>query len=359
MTDTIEYAFSPEKIIKGLRALTDCRPVTDFIDAVKVRDFQFMGRSDLLKEIDLIQRKAIRAAIKKKDKFLIHKIRQFDMDKFRGYLRFAQIYNFNNDEYYEPRFFKAFDLLKSGTRIVLVNATFDEEWFIELLDRYASEGNPSLTYRIHSAEAVNKKTRVYKITKSSFSKAGYDQKKVEPYVEGIVKAYGGDAGVVTYKENTQQNVITGKKEFCGLPALNFGNTSGLNEFENMGVGIIIGTYALSLRQKVELYNQFHPREKLDAAQFQPIIDEQVKKGSYPSLKGTELEPIERLFDDLQMYDAIHRFRGLIRNTKIFILGKVPARIMKEFSCKTIEEGQMKKWLKTAANTKKGKGKKKC
>jgi hypothetical protein len=98
--------------------------------------------------------------------------------------------------------------MKNGTRIVLVNATFDEELFRRLLERYASEGNIRPTYKIHTADVENKSTYVYQITKSAFSKANYDQQKVETYLKGIVKVYGTDVGVITYKDNTQKNMIT-------------------------------------------------------------------------------------------------------------------------------------------------------
>lgn len=274
------------------------------------------------------------------------------------------IYNYNNEAYYEPRLFKALDLIKNGTRIVLVNATFDEEWFNRLLDRYASEGNNRPTYKIHTEDVENKGTTVYRLTKSAFSKASFDPKnveiylkvkqKVEDYLKGIVKVYGIDVGVITYMGNTQQNVITDREEFCGLHAAHFGNTSGLNEFENMPVGIIIGTHALSLDQKVETYNQFFPTENLTVAQFQPIFTMQTAKGQYPSLKGTELEIIERVFDTLPRYDAIHRFRGLIDDKTIILMGNVPNKIIEEFTYIRKEEREIDLWLKKTKYTPKSK-----
>ena len=183
--------------------------------------------------------------------------------------------------------------------------------------------------------------------------AHQQDEKIETFLKGIVKVYGIDIGVITYKSNTQQNVLNEREEFCGLPASHFGNTSGLNEFENVKVGIIIGTLALSLDQKVELYNQFFPMENLDVAKFQPIIDA-IKKGQYPSLKGTELEIIERVFDTLPSYDAIHRFRGLNEPKEIILMGNVPNKIIKEFSYKRIEDGQVEPWLRKAKYTPKSK-----
>jgi hypothetical protein len=364
ITETIDYIFEPQEIIDALYVLPQYRTITDFIGAVNSRDFQFMSRLDVLDKVDSIQKTAIRAAIKESkisirkfkepNRELIEEIRKLDIDKLRGYLKFGSIYNFNKEAYYEPRLFKALDLIQNGTRIVLVNATFDEEWFNRLLDRYASEGNNRPTFKIHTADVENKGTKVYRLTKSAFSKAHYDQQKVETYLNGILKVYGTDAGVITYKDKTQKNMITDRLEFCGLPANYFGNTSGLNEFEDMDVGIIIGTHALSLEQKVENYNQFFPTENLTVAQFQPIIKMQTDKGQYPSLIGTELEIIERVFDTLPMYDVIHRFRGLNGNKTIITMGRVPAKIKEEFTFKTIEEYQVKGWLRTAKYTPKSK-----
>jgi hypothetical protein len=121
--------------------------------------------------------------------------------------------------------------------------------------------------------------------------------------------------------------------------MNFGNTSGLNNFENKKVLVIIGTYSLPVRDMVKKHNELF-NDNLNPKYYERIAEKQVEKHKYPNFKKTELEVIQRAEEDNELYDAIHRNRGLLSPKNIYVLGNVPPKIKDEFNYKPVNEDEI-------------------
>ncbi|MDO8726629.1 MAG: hypothetical protein Q7J35_11230 [Candidatus Methanoperedens sp.] len=303
----------------------------DFSNAVENKDYEFLEK--YINIAAHIKKEVIVNAIKKQDIDILKEVQKFDINMLKGYLKYGKIYNYNKEVYYEPRIYKAFDMAKAGTKIVLSHAGFDEQLFKDLLARYEREfpATDHLTFGIHTSNLENKDTKCYQITNKGFGRRKLEEKYVIDFLQKIDKIYKKkNVGVITYKEYTQYDATKKMDTAWGFEAAHFGDTSGLNKFENKDVLIIIGTYTLSIGEKVRKYNGLY-NASLNPSNF-PYVD----KGKFPDYIGTELEIIQRVEEENEMIDVIHRNRGLIHDRRIYVLGIVPERIKKELAFELIK-----------------------
>jgi len=207
------------------------------------------------------------------------------------------IYKYNKTEYSEPRIYKAFDLAKSGTKIVLLHAGFDQILFVDLLKRYNKEfGNSNLIYSIYTSEVKNKKTKCYQITEKGFWKRTFDKyykKEVEGFLIKLRRIYyKSDIYIITYKDHCIANLTNPEliervdqtnPEYTelayGFDSMHFGSTPGLNRFENKDVLVIIGTYSLNPEDKIKKYNELY-NENLEPKPYIDKAERIINEGKY-------------------------------------------------------------------------------
>ncbi|VVB93368.1 Uncharacterised protein [uncultured archaeon] len=352
ITETKQYKYEPASLITALSALKSeirIKKQTDLIErfneAVKNNDYKYLDAS--FSAIRKLKYSCLRRAVEERDKELIKGIKSLDLEMLGGYLKYGRIHAFDRDEYWEPQIFKAFNLAKKGTRVVLLHAGFDEELFKKLFERYENEfGKSGLTHKIYTSDVGNQETNCYHITGKAFGKSSFDhyyKKLAEDFLTKLNKKYNKDEiYIITFKKHCVSNLPKGKDAELsyGFDSMHFGDTSGLNKFEDKKVLVIIGTFSLPVRDMVEKYNGLFNQD-LNPPYFERIAERQVKEEhKHPDFRGTEIEIIQRVEKENEQYDVIHRTRGLRSPKEIYVLGIVPEKIKKEFSYIPVNENEI-------------------
>jgi hypothetical protein len=329
------YQYDEKAFIEGLQAFDDSKYLEQSIEAIRQRDWEYFlmpvvfTDDNVLTVLDILrikQRQALRENLKDTEK--LKQILKFNPDALEKCL------SHDVDRYPEPRMFHIFQIAQERP-VVLMHATFNPEIFQRLLERYQSE----LKVKVYTSKVKNKDTKVYRYTQRSFSKSQSSKNNeiLQKVLKGLRSIYGEDIGIITYKDLADMLSIS------GFDVDYFFNTAGLNRFQRKKALLIIGTPSISHSNKIQLYNElFNADLPEDYLKYDILYDVQVQH-QRPQYKGTKLEAIAEL-DNAEMYDAIHRSRGLIRNTEIHVLGNIPEKIYSEFSVTEVPEKEIDKVL---------------
>ena len=335
--ETNHYKYDEVAFEEGLAEFDDSEYLKQTIGAIETRDLDYFLKevypgATVLDILTKKQKKALRAAVEEEDTKRIKKILKFKADHLEKCL-IHQV-----DEYSEPVMFRVFEFAETRP-VVLTQATFNLKIFKQLIRRYVEEARietGEYKVRVYTSEIKNKNTKVYRYTKRSFSKSQIDREVdfIQKVVESLTRKYGDDLGVITYKTYAQG------MRMSGIDADHFFNTSGLNKFEGKKAILIIGTPSTKHEDKIKTGNRLLGTG-LDALYLQPEIEYDVSMrrkmpGSKTTYKDTELEAIAEM-DEAEMYDAIHRSRGLIQDAEIHVLGRVPDKIYEEFDVVEVSE----------------------
>lgn len=311
-------------IIKKALAFID----PDYIDLVLYRKYT----DDDVEYIKKRRLETLRIAAENEDYEVVQIVNQFDPQV----LEYCQ----RREVYYLPRIFRLFDLSKIKS-IVMLQASFHQYTFERLLQRYENEYwlPEEMRIEVYRSRVQNKNTKIYKITNSDYSKNvinRYRNEEIDSLLKKIVQAYGQDqVFVITSKEYISEDLISGKYVYKGIDAKWFGNISGLNEFEDKKVEIVIGTYRMPVKEFTELYNRLFD-EEVNAEEINVHAEVLSYNKEQFTYKGTPLEEFEGL-EVLTQYDVIHRSRGLLNDRIIFVFGLVPEDCQWEFEYKMVKK----------------------
>ena len=114
------------------------------------------------------------------------------------------------------------------------------------------------------------------------------------------------------------------KQFKNVKVETYGNLRGKNSLENCDVLFVIGTYSISKEDTVEIFRLWSGHK--------PTTDEFINSkphGGYYKYKDPELEVCRWLFEEYEMYQAIHRIRPLLAKKEVYVFGLVPKEIKQD------------------------------
>lgn len=346
---------------------------SSYITAVNKRNLSFFT---LRRQKNILNKywTAIDTALQNNDKKTLEKLREFNPSSFFEYLKWGNIYNFNKNKYGIPFYYYVFDALNINPdlKVVIMDASFNNRLFQYFLYSYNGEigfNNP-ISIQEYTTNEQNKKTIVFKMRpkawhpKASFT-SRYDDKYAEYWVpkhlKKIREIFGNEnVGIVTFKD------LGEKSKFLGFNVEYYGNLRSKNTFENTPVLVVLGhffppmiqsktdingikknglqdtinewflrnktTYSIvelksyiikkygtktkkSKEWRDKYFGDVWPRRYADEwgkTQFQP----KDKLKLYPA------KTIQDYFDD-EVYQAVHRSRGLQKNRIIFLYCWIP------------------------------------
>jgi len=350
--ETEEYCLDLEKTLDVMQTYDLPK---DLIWRVQYFEYDQDDLNYLRRERDRL----LRVAVQNEDFKVIPEIQRINVDALE-HCRYK-------NPYYLPRLFKVFEIAQEKP-VVLLHAGFVPPVFKRVLARYyqetlqvGSEAAETLRVKIYESTLQNKDTKIYRITNSDYSKNtvnNYKKSEIDTILRRIVDIYGKDrVGVLTYMQNVQKDAETGTYIFNGVKAGWFGNVSGLNEFEDVPVLVIVGSKRMSVDQVFEKYEQLFGEEvsEEDREWYKGQIKQRTGKGikhRYEPLdelgqalkkSRAKLKPIDSI-DAMEHYDAIHRSRGLLHDRTVFLLGALPEKCKNEFSIEEIRQTDIEKFF---------------
>lgn len=163
------------------------------------------------------------------------------------------------DTYYRPKLYTLFKLAQS-IPVVLMDATFNDELFTDLLNGYDGEFRikKSLNISIYKSQVRNEKSVIYKVNPDSwYPKASVIHKgkyaKAIEQVKALHNQYvemGKKVGIITFKDIEEAS-------FEGFETLHYGDLRGQNKFEKFDILILLGTYQINPKGIVQQHNQLY------------------------------------------------------------------------------------------------------
>ena len=173
--------------------------------------------------------------------------------KWRDIYKKSDSYEKSLKTYFEPYIYKLFELAES-IPIVLMDATFNEELFEDLLQGYDGEFviKNNFDVNIYYSHVENKESVIYRVNPTYWYPKSSATSGI---IQDIKKLYN-----IQVKKDKKVGIITFKDielQFEGFRILHYGNLRGKNEFENDDVLILLGTYQLNpigiIKEHNELY----------------------------------------------------------------------------------------------------------
>jgi hypothetical protein len=318
-------------------------------------------------------------ALRNKDKKKLEKLKDFNPSYLKEYFEWGNIYNFNKDKYGIPFYYYVFDALNINPdlKVVILDASYNDKLFKYFL--YSYNGEKGFTSNIvvqeYTTNETNKKSIVFKMKptawhpKASFKpKKKYDVKYAEKWVpkhiQTIREIFGEEnVGIITFKDLGEWSKL------LGFNVEYYGNLRSTNTFEKMPVLVVLGHF---FTPKIK-YKKDETDKKRDKKKgLIDIIDEWFLRDSttysmvelksmifkkygkktkrtkqwkekyfgetwprrYADERGKtqfnkrdpiKLKPVQAIqdyFDD-EIYQAVHRNRGLQKNRIIFLYCWIP------------------------------------
>lgn len=301
----------------------------------------------------------------------------------------CKLYTSELDKYYEPHVYNLFRQAEL-IPVILLDATFNQELFEDLLAGYDGEFGIKNTFdiTIYYSELFNIKSNVVKVNPKSWyprSSISYDQINKVKYMYKLHKELDEDMkiGIITHKRF--------KDHFKEFKVLTYGNQRGQNKLKECDILIILGTYQMPSRGIIEQHNKLYLTnlEVNEGGKYDDYIDErdyheyEVSKAMseieeciywypdmqlkpddakkhvpykfvdmrrqacdyyklYPDTEGIlhreniKLRLIESTMREDEMYQAINRARLFKIKKTVYVLGIIPERIENEFKCYDIK-----------------------
>ena len=384
-----EASFNPEEIIQWLELISNYSDMPrEFIDYMRERNYDYFIYGGF-EEIYGYYRDA------QEDAFLntrydivaqIGKIRPYNLGL---YFRFAETYeDFERNSYYIPVWYYAFEIINRDTPVVLLDASFNKDWFKYMLECFNGEVgfNNEISVKIYYTNVSNHNTIIYNMKHDNNIASWVPKQSVQRYImnwfpkhlKKIREIFGEEnVGLITFKEVSE---LKNPKYFELSSNQYFGNLRSSNAFENKRVIIILGTYFGS---KIHIFE--HLEKIFDIHNREQIVEEEERRREYErdglneffrplnpdSLYNTILNPKRRRrftdsdpvdfmgdrnhedYDnyvlpvlwlqsgiwDSEMYQAFHRNRGLQKNRIIFAYCWFPPQILKEFKIESVNRNK--------------------
>ena len=322
----------------------------------------------------------INEAENNRDNKLLTKATKYNPIEISEYLKWANIYNnFDREIYGLPYWYYAFDLVSKGILPVFLDATFNVLWFHYMLQCYHGEigfRKKPINLSIYGSRKDNFNTVVYSMRQSKSQFGGWYPKKsfIEKYknikewltedMKNIMDIFGAEnVGVIGFKD------FLDIPRTVGIKALSYGDLRSSNALEDVRVVVILGTFYGTKEQIHEQIYQLFYFDDMDnimekteeeddfrtvyvtegyGPESHSILMEKQRRyfyDKYPIDDIGELEigergdyytvkPVQWIQDAIwnnEIYQAIHRNRGLRKDRTIFVYGWFAPNINNEFT----------------------------
>ncbi len=305
------------------------------------------------------QRIALEQAIKDEKWEDVNTIKKLNIPKLKKWLYYYNIYGEIRD-YGEPNIYKLFDLARQGVKVIFSDATFSEEIFNRILERYTFEDNKiprselfkkyinpedleeepfkapkfskDVKINIYSSNLQNKENDVFWMWNTNQFTRGNINPEIPEYIRKAKRRFT-NVGIISYKElNDRKYPFEIIGEF-----IYFGGLRGVNSFEEKDAIFIIGTPFINSKKALKHYN----------ALFVENENESIKldlKSEYR--KELNFEYYQRYLIESEIYQAIHRTRPFGKSNKtIFIFGNILSKIREEFKVLELNKEQTEQYFK--------------
>jgi hypothetical protein len=360
-----------------------------FVQNVKRRNYKYFTPKRL-KSIRINYYKIIDQAVKKHDTKTLESIKGFNPSDFEKFIEWWNIYKSRfpkRDTFGIPYYYYAFDALKANSKlkIVILDASFHKRLFQYFLESYNGEKgfNRNIRVQIYFTNEENKDSIIFHMRpkawhpKANFTKKQYLEYTITWLPDHLNKIRGifgeENVGIITFQELAEGS------RTLGYNTEYYGNLRSKNVFENTPVLVVLGHFFPSdaeldpqgnpkisdvkrmidewfLRDKttyslIEL-KDYYEHSNLNKERWQRLmkrylgsiysrrlLDEPGKTQFNPSDK-LQIEPVQTIqdyFDD-EIYQAIHRNRGLQNKRIIFVycwippyIKQIPGQYQKVFS----------------------------
>ena len=255
-----------------------------------------------LAELRRIFQKGMNESIPDSGKFgLLAKVLR-DINNLTDYLKWKNIYK-NSDgyekdlkTYYEPYIYKLFELADS-IPIVLMDATFNEELFEDLLRGYDGEfGINNFDINVYKTCIKNKDSVVYRVNPTAW----YPKASLDGKIEDVKKLYnfhtqiGQKVGIITIKDVKEDY-------FDGFETLHYRNLRGKNQFENFDILILLGTPQPSVKGVIDTHNKLYLTNLAEYTEYYYELNE--GKGIIKSRKTVD----HAIQDIKDIYESVYLF----------------------------------------------------
>ena len=265
----------------------------------------------------------------------IKKLSKFNIYDIIKSLKFQRMYNNEIDAWTEPSLYKIFDIAQ-GAKVVLLNATFNESVFEDMLSSYSAEIGitKKIRVKIFYTQLSNKDTKVYRVNPNayfpSFTLDRGGIKEISNHVHVIANQIGAEnVGVVSLsKYNKIGSLIDETFLDTGLDSLHFGGSKGRNTLESKKCLVISGSFING--GTVDIYNSLY----LDQLKQDDCKSKKVENGKifeYDPILHPKLNLVQHVLNEGEIIDAYNRNRGLIHpNRSIVSFSHIPEQIYHDF-----------------------------
>lgn len=282
---------------------------------------------ELIEEHGNIETEAWEEDIKKLSKFNIYNIIKS--------LKFQRMYNNEIDTWTEPGLYKIFDIAQ-GAKVILLNATFNESVFEDMLSSYSAEIGitKKIRVKIFYTQLTNKDTKVYRVNPNayfpSFTLDRGGIKEISNHVHVISNQINPEnVGVISLsKYNKTGSLVSESFLDTGLDSLHFGGSKGRNTLESKKCLVIAGSFING--GTIDIYNSLY----LDQLKQNECKIKKVDNGKifeYDPIMHPKLNLVQNVLNEGEILDSYHRNRGLIHeNRSIVAFSHIPAQIYHDF-----------------------------
>lgn len=305
-------------------------------NAIVLRNWKFLENN--FNKINAFQHKLIEEAIECEDLKSVRELLRFNLDIIIESFKYTKLYPdnyknlFGNIKWYKPYLYYIFKLCQT-TKVVMTCATFNLKFFTDMLEFYNGEFilNKPIKIKIYDSNISNKETIVAKIGDGWFPNLRLPT-KIKQHLEILVSELGSaNIGIVCNKEHSKVNDVRTFYKGTEIECNTYGASAGNNNLENKPILTIIGSYITNIGALLIDYNRLY-KDILSEEILQNIGDQEfyarkmINKESYPNLHNYQI-----IKDVCEMYDAMHRSRGLLSPKYIICFCDVPDKIKEEFN----------------------------
>jgi hypothetical protein len=266
-------------------------------------------------------------------------------EEIETYCKQAQAHGFRN-QFATPALFRLFDYVfknkteDSEPQLKIIEAKPNMDFLKILADRYYKEEKVTVNFEPDGFEPslIDRGSVVYRMGRKgswypigeSIEKNKDTQKRIKRRILGILEQsynnFDQEIGVVMKKPKPEDELERNMRrfvpdEFKNVKVETFGNLRGKNSLENCNPLFVIGTYSINKENMAQLFSFWFAR---DPSTIQLVEEE--PHGDYYHYVDPDLEILRKLFEDYEMYQAIHRVRPWLSKKEVYVFGVVPKEI---------------------------------
>jgi len=373
----------------------------EYIEAINQNNITYFT-DRILRRIRKRQNERIEELLEIKNYEELTNISKLDIFELQDYIRVGKNYNYNRTSYGVPYYYYGFDAVNRGSKIVLLDATLLKNLFKYFLYSYNGEigFNKDIRVNIYKTNISNKNTIVFRMKpkgwhpKISFTDKkylGYTNKWLPFHLRKIREIFGeNNVGIITFK------IIGERCKLLGYNTEYYNNLRSKNNFTNKPVLVILGHFFPpmveydnngNLKKKgiIEMMDDWFLRDSdtFSIVELQEHVQNHLRRNPDTYERSWEiwrkrftgksaprryidepnrttftegdilqLKPVKTVQDyfDNEIYQAIHRNRGLQNNRIIFLYCWIPPyyrwiigdrlfRLRREFDFREIQDNE--------------------